>query len=192
MKTGAKKGFRVADLVFTALFAALTAVCAVIAVPMPMTTVPVSLLVLGVFLTGALLEKKLAFLAELIYLLVGAAGLPVFSGFSSGIGVLFGPTGGYLLASPLMAFLIAWIIESFRAGKRSRYLVMLVVGMVIALLVCYLFGTAWYCIYRQYTFLQGLAFCVIPFLVPDAIKLAVAVAVAAAVDTVFQKIKVSA
>ena len=125
MKTGAKKGFRVADLVFTALFAALTAVCAVIAVPMPMTTVPVSLLVLGVFLTGALLEKKLAFLAELIYLLVGAAGLPVFSGFSSGIGVLFGPTGGYLLASPLMAFLIAWIIESFRAGKRSRYLVML-------------------------------------------------------------------
>ncbi|MGI6260732.1 MAG: biotin transporter BioY [Acutalibacteraceae bacterium] len=192
MKTGAGKNFRAVDLVFTALFAALTAVCAVIAVPMPMTTVPVSLLVLGVYLTGALLEKKLAFLAELVYLLVGAVGIPVFSGFSSGVGVLFGPTGGYLLASPLMAFLIAWIIEPFRKRKNLLYLAMLVVGMVSALLVCYLFGTVWFCIYGKYTFLQGLGFCVVPFLVPDAIKLAAAVVVAAAVDTAFQKIRAHA
>ncbi|MDD6175337.1 MAG: biotin transporter BioY, partial [Firmicutes bacterium] len=84
MTTGAKKKLRVVDLVFTALFTALTAVCAVISVPMPMTTVPVSLLVLGVFLTGALLEKKLAFLAEVVYLLIGEIGIPVFAVFASG------------------------------------------------------------------------------------------------------------
>lgn len=192
MTTGAKKKFRVVDLVFTALFTALTAVCAVISVPMPMTTVPVSLLVLGVFLTGALLEKKLAFLAEVVYLLIGAIGIPVFAGFSSGVGRLFGPTGGYLIASPLMAFLIAWIIEPFRKKKKPLYLAMLVVGMAAALVVCYLFGTAWFSIYSKCSFVEGLGFCVIPFLVPDVIKLVAAAAVAAAVDAVLQKIRARA
>ncbi len=192
MGSTAKSRFQVTDLVFTALFAALTAVCAIIAVPLPMTTVPVSLLVLGVFLTGALLEKKLAFLAQVVYLLIGAIGVPVFAGFSSGVGVLFGPTGGYLLASPVMAFVIAWIAEPFRTKKKSVHMGMLTVGMVVAMLICYLVGTTWFCIYGGYTFWQGLGYCVIPFLIPDAIKLVVAVAVGTAVDAVFYKIKAHA
>jgi len=187
MRENTKAKFSVADLVFTALFAALTAVCAVIAVPMPMTAVPVSLLVLGVFLTGGLLEKKKAFFAEMVYLLIGAVGVPVFAGFSSGVGVLFGPTGGYLLASPIMAFVIAWIAQPFRNSRRTVLTGMLAVGMISALLMCYLLGTAWFCIYKKMTVLQGLGYCIFPFVLPDVIKLVVAVSVTAVLQPVLYK-----
>lgn len=188
MRLYTKRNSSVTDLVFTALFAALTAVCAVISVPMPMTTVPVSLLMLGVLITGGLLPKKHAFSAQLIYLLLGAVGVPVFSGFTGGVGHLLGPTGGYLLACPVAAFLTAWIVEPFRKKKRSVRLVMLTLGMTAALMVCYLLGTVWFCIFGGYTFLRGLTLCVVPFLVPDVIKLTTAVIVTAALNPVLDKV----
>ena len=89
-----------------ALFAALTAVCAQISIPLP-GGVPLSLSVAAVYLTGLLLAPGWAAASQVVYLLLGAFGMPVYAGFSSGMGVLFGPTGGYLFVYPLMALAVS-------------------------------------------------------------------------------------
>ena len=108
---------KVRGMVLAALFAAVTAVLAQISIPIAVSAVPFSLGIVGVFLSGALLGKKEAFFAQLVYILLGLVGLPVFSQFRGGFSVLAGPTGGYLFVYPLMAFVIAAICD--RAKKRS-------------------------------------------------------------------------
>lgn len=158
------------DLTLTAMLTAVIAVCAIITVPLPFTPVPISLLVLGLFLAGGVLKKQYAALAALLYLLLGVVGVPIFSGFQAGPGVLFGPTGGYLAASPLMAFVTAWVIEKMGRNRIWSYFA----GMAVALIVCYAFGTAWLAIYLKSSFQSALASAVVPFVLPDLVKLAVA------------------
>ena len=89
------------DLTLAALFVAVTAVLSQIVIPMPL--VPFNLGVLAIFLCGGMLRKGIAFLSILCYLLLGAVGVPVFAQFSGGPAILFGMTGGYLMAYPVMA-----------------------------------------------------------------------------------------
>ncbi len=165
---------KIKQLVLTGVFAALTAVCAMITVPLP-GMVPFNLALFAVFLTGVLLSKGAALTAQLVYLLLGLVGAPVFAGFASGPGVLFGPTGGYLTTYPIMAFLIALVKEK-AAGRFCR--VFTITAMAFSLFVCYSLGSLWYAAVTGRTLLESLVFTVQPFVIPDIAKIATAYGVA--------------
>ena len=152
-----------------ALFAALMAICSWISIPTP---VPFTLQTFAVFLAPSLLGGKLGVASVGTYLLLGAMGLPVFSGFSGGIGVLLGATGGYLLGFLLTA-LVMWLAEIALGTSQSVFLASAIVGQGL----CYLFGSLWY----TFGYAGGAAglpavmsACVLPFLLPDIAKLALA------------------
>ena len=162
---------RTRSLTQIAACAALMAVCAWIAIP---TTPPFTLQTMAVFLSVGLLGGKRGTAAVGVYLLMGAVGLPVFSQFTGGLGALLGATGGYI-AGFLASALVMWAMEQFLGAKPW----VLAVSMVLGLLVCYAFGTAWYlAVYARASGPIGLAAalgrCVVPFVVPDLCKIAVA------------------
>lgn len=160
------------DLALCALFAALIAVCAWISIP---ATVPFTLQTFAIFAALGLLGGKRGTVAVAVYLLLGAIGVPVFAGFQGGIGALLGTTGGYLLGFLLTA-LIVWGMEARFGSKTGVFLLSAVLGM----LVYYAFGTAWYLVVYARTkgaisLATALGWCVVPFLIPDAVKIALAV-----------------
>lgn len=166
-----RKRISVYDLVMVALFAALIAVCAWITIP---GAVPFTLQTMGVFLAVGLLGGKRGTAAVLVYILLGAVGMPVFSGFSGGVGRLLGTTGGYIIGF-LVAALAMWAMEAI-FGKAKW---VLPVSMLLGLLLCYAFGTAWFLV--LYTQTKGaisvasvLSMCVVPFIIPDLLKIALA------------------
>lgn len=149
------------SIALSGMFAAIIAVSSLIAVPSP---VPFTLQVLAVFLTAGLLPFGSAFAAILMYILLGVAGMPVFSGFTGGVSALLGPTGGFILSFLAVPF----IFVAF--GKNRMY-----AKMVTSLIVFYTFGSLWY---MQYTsansFIAVLTVTVLPFIVPDIIKMVIA------------------
>ena len=174
MKTKAK--FSTRDLVYIAISAALLTICSWISIN---TVVPFTLQTFGVFLTCGLLGGRRGTLSILLYLLMAAVGIPVLAGFSGGLGILLGSTGGYLIGFLLIALLI-WGIERFFGDR----LWLLGVGMVLGMLLCYCFGTVWYMAVYTRTdgpigVLTALSWCVFPFLIPDAVKIALALALTA-------------
>ena len=158
----------VRDMALCALLAALLAVCGWIS--LPFGDIAFTLQTFGVFLALGLLGGKRGTLAIFLYLLLGAAGLPVFSGFRGGFGMLLGATGGYL-AGFLFSGLVYWLITALGGEKAQLF------AMAAGLLGCYLFGTVWYCIgYAPTPQALGpiIIKCVVPYLLPDACKLALA------------------
>lgn len=165
---------RTLDLAYIALFAVLMAVCAWVTVPM---TVPFTLQTFAVFAALATLGGRRGLYAVAVYLLMGLVGLPVFSGFQS-TGALLGPTGGYLVGF-LAGALVYWVVTA-RFGES---MVMAVAGCLLALITCYVFGTIWFMVvYARTTGPVGLGaalgWCVIPFIVPDLVKLGLGVTLA--------------
>ena len=159
------------DLSYIAMGAALLALCSWLSLPFP---VPFTLQSFAVCLIAALLGTRRGLLALLVYLLLGAAGLPVFSGFKAGLGVLFGATGGYLFG-----FLLTVLAIGFAASRRPGKRAALALGMLLGMLLCYACGTAWYMlVYSRGSgaigLLTALNVCVFPFLLPDAVKCALA------------------
>ncbi len=158
-----------------ALCVVLISVCSWISIP---AHVPFTLQTFAVFTTLALLGGRLGSLAVAAYLLLGAVGIPVFSGFKGGVGSLLGTTGGYLLGF-LFTGLIYWLVtRAAGSGPAAQ-----AVGLFLGLLVCYAFGTAWFLV--VYTRASGpialstaLGWCVLPFLIPDLCKLALALVLA--------------
>lgn len=160
-----KKKFKTIDIVYIGLFAALIAVCAWISIPM---TVSFTLQTCAVCLTAGLLGWKRGTLTILVYILLGMVGLPVFTGFKSGIAAVTGPTGGYIVG-----FIFTALIVGLAADRLGKKLWVNILFMAIGILVCYLFGTVWFMIAYKVTFASALTTCVIPFLIPDAVKIAV-------------------
>ncbi|MCD7735702.1 MAG: biotin transporter BioY [Lachnospiraceae bacterium] len=164
-------GMKTVDMVYIAIFAALMAVCSWISIP---TTVPFTLQTFGVFMAVGILGGKRGTLAVLVYILLGAIGLPVFAGFSGGIGTLLGTSGGYIIGF-LFSALTMWLIE--KTLGRSAFVQ--IFSMLIGLAVCYAFGTAWFmAVYTSRSGAVGLAtvlgWCVFPFIIPDLLKTALA------------------
>lgn len=157
------------NMVLCALFAALLTVCAWISIPT--ADIAFTLQTLGVFLTLGLLGGKRGTAAICVYLCMGAIGLPVFTGFRGGLGVLMGATGGYI-AGFLVSGLAYWLVTALFPGKTWANSL----GFLLGLLCCYALGTAWfyYAWFRDGRSLGLgliLAKCVLPYLIPDGIKL---------------------
>ena len=164
---------RTQELARAALFAALIAICSWISIP---TAVPFTLQTFAVFLALGVLGGRLGARAVGVYLLLGAVGLPVFAGFSGGLGALLGATGGYLLGFLLTA-LTVWGAERLWGRSAPVFLASCLAGLGL----CYLFGTVWFAaVYASSSGPVGLAavlgWCVAPFVLPDLAKLALALA----------------
>lgn len=149
-------------LLLCALFAALTVICAQLVIPLPM--VPISLALLAVNLTGALLGPRLGAASMGVYALLGLAGAPVFASFGAGPGILFGKTGGYILGYILAAFLTGLLLCKRQGYGRTCF------AMAMGTLACYAFGTAWFMAVTGLNLGAGLGYCVLPFLPGDAVK----------------------
>ncbi|HLC96605.1 MAG TPA: biotin transporter BioY [Candidatus Nanoarchaeia archaeon] len=161
-------------MVFAALFAALTAAVSPIKIPLGFTPVPITLQTMMVLLAGALLGSRLGALSQILYLAVGALGLPVFAGGSSGLGVLFGPTGGYLFSYPFAAFAVGFLIERIQKKTYGKFISPMIVGS----LIIYVFGVIGGLLATDLPFIQILGGWVLPFLIGDFIKLLIAAAIA--------------
>jgi biotin transport system substrate-specific component len=155
----------------------LVALCARLSLPLPFTPVPLTLANFGVLLVGVLLGSKRGFAALALYLAQGAAGLPVFSPAGpGGIAQLLGPTGGYLLAYPLAAFLAGWIAEHGAAGFRR-----FVVAALVAEVVIFTGGISWLTILTHGA-AQAMNFGLYPFVFAEVIKIAAAARIATRVE----------
>lgn len=164
--------FRPLDMTYIALFAVLITICAWISIPM---TVPFTLQTFAIFASLLILGGRRGTIAVGLYLLMGAVGLPVFAGFKGGLGILLGTTGGYVVGFFLCA-LLAWLVSALLGG----HLWSEVLGCIVGLSACYAFGTAWFlALYTRTTgpmgLMTALGMCVFPFLIPDLVKLALAV-----------------
>ena len=164
---------RTSELAQISLCAVLLTVCAWIVIPLP---VPFTLQTLALFLTLCILGGRKGTYTVGVYLLLGLVGLPVFSGFQGGAGVLLGASGGYL-AGFLAAAGIYWLITS----KLGTALPVQAVACVSGLMGCYSMGTAWFMLVYARTaapvsLSAALGWCVVPFLLPDLLKLALALA----------------
>lgn len=179
-----KQKFKTTDIVYTGIFSAIIALFSWVSIP---TTVPFTLQTLAIFMALTILGGKRGFFSVLVYITLGAAGIPVFSGFKGGIGVLAGNTGGYILGFILLAG-IYWLLTSLFGEK----LYIQITSLVLGLIVCYAFGTAWFMyLYIKangaVTLMTVLSWCVFPFILPDAVKMAAALLTSSRVGKYIKK-----
>lgn len=154
-------------LTMCALFAALTAVCSQIQIPIPM--VPINLALFATYLAGTILGPLYGTVSIFAYVVLGAVGVPVFAGFNGGLGVVVGPTGGYIVGFILSAFITGLITKKF--GYKTSTLV---IAMLAGMLTCYILGTIWFIHVTNNNLATSLTYCVYPFLPGDAVKIALA------------------
>lgn len=175
------------QLAACALFAAFTAIAAQFSVPVG--PVPISLATVAVYLCGAVLGGKKGALSQAVYLLLGAAGLPVFAGFHGGVQALLGPTGGFLVGYVVCA----WIVGTLaRKGGRVPRPLPLAGAMLLGTAVLYALGTGWFLFLTQNGIWAALSLCVFPFLPGDFAKIAVCAFAAPRLAGVFGRISAGA
>ena len=167
-------------LLLAALMAAVCAVCSWVSIPLPFTPVPLNLGTLAVFLAGGILGWKYGSISMIVFGLLGAAGLPVFHGFTGGLGIITGPTGGYIAGYIIAAFLIGLMTDTYFKNRRTKgskavVCAILALAMVQGLAACYALGTAWFMHISGTGLKASLVMCVVPFLPGDAVKIAAAV-----------------
>lgn len=171
MNTNSKSSLRTVDIAYIGLFVAVMAICSWISIP---AAIPFTLQTFAVFIAIGLLGGRRGTIAVFVYVLLGAVGLPVFSGFTGGLGALLGTTGGYIIGF-IFSALLMWAITA-KFGEKTW---VLGISMVAGLVVCYAFGTAWFMlVYMAQSGAVALAtvlgWCVVPFIIPDLCKIALA------------------
>lgn len=162
------------DIAMIPLFSAIIALCAWITVPIP--GIPFTMQVFGVFAALAVLGAKKGSISIAVYILLGAVGVPVFSGFNGGIGVLLGATGGYIVGFMVSAGVYTLLTQIIRNDSKTA----MFLKMACSHVFCYIFGSVWYLVfYTKNTghigFFSVLMACVIPYIIPDIVKIALAV-----------------
>lgn len=172
------------QMVLIALMTAVTCVLGPLSIPLPFSPVPISLTNFAIFLAIFVLGMENGTISFIIYLLLGAVGVPVFSSFRGGLQVLAGPTGGYLIGFIFLALIMGFALDHF-----DRKLVPTIIGMIIGMVVCYAFGTVWLAKLLSLSFKEGLMMGVIPYLPGDAAKIIIAAIVGPKLYGATQKIR---
>lgn len=172
------------QMVLIALMTAVTCVLGPLSIPLPFSPVPISLTNFAIFLAIFVLGMKNGTISFIIYLLLGAVGVPVFSSFRGGLQVLAGPTGGYLIGFIFLALIMGFALDHF-----DRKLVSTIIGMIIGMAVCYTFGTVWLAKLLSLSFKEGLMMGVIPYLAGDVAKIIIAAIVGPKLYGATQKIR---
>ncbi len=159
------------DIAYIGMFTVLIAICSWISIPVE---IPFTLQTFAVFLAVAVLGGRRGTLSVVVYVLLGAIGVPVFAGFTGGLGIIMNNTGGYIIGF-IFAALAMWLVERLFGRK----LWVQAVSMALGLIICYAFGTIWFMlVYMRNTGAVGLVtvlgWCVFPFIIPDIVKIALA------------------
>ena len=170
MRENVLKKLKTRDIAYIGLAVALNAVCAFITIP---STVPFTLQVFGIFFTLEYLGGKRGAIAVWLYLLLGAVGAPVFSGFQGGYGVLLSATGGFIMAFAAVA-LLYFVVSFFKIPRFAHYIM-----AALSLVLIYFGGRAWFMYLMGGTLVHALLVCVVPFILPDVIKIVLAFLLAA-------------
>lgn len=160
---------KIKAMTMISLMTAILCIFGPITLPIPVSPVPISLVTLIIYLSVYILGMKRGMISCLLYLMIGFVGLPVFSGFTGGVGRLLGPTGGYMIGYVLLAVISGFFIDKWMTKR-----VLHMIGMVLGTIVCYLFGTMWLSVQAGMSFYVALVAGVIPFLIGDSIKIAIA------------------
>lgn len=156
------------SMTYISLMSVIIVLCAWLTIPF---AVPFTMHTFGIFFALLFLGGKKGTISIAIYLLLGALGLPVFSGFSGGIGHLFGITGGYMLG-----FLLTGIVYMIFERIFVKSLKISVIALILGLFLCYTFGTVWFSVYKgNMSLFYAFTVCVAPFIIPDLLKLTLAV-----------------
>ncbi|MBU5458897.1 biotin transporter BioY [Anaerostipes sp. MSJ-23] len=182
-----KQRFQTKDITMIGLMAALTCILGPLSITLPFTPVPISFTNLAIYFTVMVIGMKKGTISYIVYLLLGAAGLPIFSAFTGGVGKLAGPTGGYLVGFIFLALISGWFIDHFHANP-----LWCVIGMVFGTAVTYAFGTAWLCWQAHLTVAQGLLAGVIPYLPGDAVKIVIAILIGSPVRKAVRQMAIAA
>ena len=157
------------EMIHIALMAALISVSAPLSIPIG--NVPISLATLTIMLSGALFGRKIGALSTILYILLGIIGIPVFAGYSSGIGVILGMTGGYVVGYIPLAYLSGLFAELGKNKTGIKQLFIQFTGMILGTLVLYIIGTIYFEYIMQLPLWSALMACVIPFLPGDLVKM---------------------
>ncbi len=159
------KNIKTQNITLIALMSAI--LCMIGPIMIPVGMVPISLTNMVIYLTVLLLDKKKATISVAIYLLIGFVGLPVFAGFTGGVGKLLGPTGGYLIGYLVLSLVAGTILEKVEKVK--------ILALSIGTISLYLIGTMWLMFQSKLSFMSALTVGVLPFVMFDVIKIVVAV-----------------
>lgn len=151
-------------IVLCGIFAAFTAICALISIPFG--PIPINLAHVAIFISAWILGPVWGAVSQIIYMLLGTIGLPVFSGFSAGVGHILGPTGGFIIAYPIVAY-IAGIIFNIKKIKGVKSIIL---GLLAGWFIEYFIGTLYYCVVTEVTLWAAVVVCVIPFILGDICK----------------------
>lgn len=159
---------RILSMVYCSLFTIIIALCSYITIPF---VIPLTLQTLGIFIALELLGGKKGTFCIILYILLGAIGVPVFSGFRGGIGVLLSNTGGYI-----MGFIVLGLVYWFITKLMGQKTVVRITGMILGLISCYTIGTLWFLFAYSSTknmseMMSVLQICVLPFIIPDIAKM---------------------
>ncbi len=152
-------------MIYISLFACMSALFSQVTLVLPMTPVPINLGVVGAYFAGYLLGPKKGVLSQLVYLMLGAIGLPVFAGFTGGVAILVGPTGGFLFGYIAIAFVVGYL------SMKKTSMIWLPFILLAGLLTCYMMGTIWLMLVLQVSLLKALMLSVLPFILIDVLKI---------------------
>ena len=165
-----------------ALSTAIICVLGPLSFPLPISPVPISLGILGIFLAVYVNGWRWGTMSCLLYILIGFAGMPVFAGFTAGLSKLGGPTGGYIIGYIPLALIAGFFIDRF-----EKKIPLHVLGMVLGTVVCYMFGTAWLAISLKMSFSAALMAGVIPYIPADIVKMIIAIGLGIPVRAAIKK-----
>ena len=154
------------QMVLIGLMTAILCILSPISLAIPFSPIPISLSTFIIYFMVIVLGMRRSLISMILYILLGFAGLPVFSGFTGGAGKLLGPTGGYIIGYLFLVFISGLCIQYGKYSKISQ-----LVGMMSGTMICYLFGTVWLAFQANLSFTDALAIAVLPFLPGDILKL---------------------
>lgn len=157
-------------IALTGILAAI--ICLAAPFSLPIGAIPISLATFAIYIAACTVNFKISTCAVIIYILLGAAGLPVFSAFRGGFHIIAGVTGGYILGYIPCAIIIGLLVGRFENKKWIYPL-----SMILGSSACWLIGTLWYMIQTESSFVSALAVCVVPFIIGDIIKISAASAI---------------